>query len=269
MILLDNANKCDCELANEIHMKPEALFRLIDNMPHLACLVKEKAAIYVNKPISPSMAQDLTAYIANIDLEATHESILDGLLFSVYAIALDGDLTLIVLVKIGNITLSIDTLTKLPNRESFELLIRKVFDKSREEGKIMSLLFLDLDGFKSVNDTFGHDEGDVLLRIVADRISQSVRANDLCFRLGGDEFTVILRDVKDRLHPCLIARRLIYTISKPIALSGSALAQVGASIGIASYPFDAEDPDVLLKNADEAMYRAKKLGKNNYQLFAQ
>jgi diguanylate cyclase (GGDEF)-like protein len=269
MILLDFTNKCDLELGSEISLRSEALFRLIDSMPHLACLVKNNSTMYTNMAICPSMADELAKYITNSDQEIVHESILNGFLFRIHTIPLDNVLKLIILVKTGDVSLSIDTLTKLPNRECFEPFLRKVLDKSRADNKIMSLLFLDLDGFKAINDTFGHDEGDVLLKIVADRISRSIRTNDLCFRLGGDEFAVIARDVKDRLHPCLIARRLIHAISEPVALSGSNSARVGCSIGIASYPFDAEDPDALLKNSDEAMYRAKKLGKNNYQLFGQ
>jgi len=269
MILLDKTNKCDLELAGEIHLRSEALFRLVDNSPHLACLIKNKTTMYTNTPMSQSMADELTKYITNTDQETVNESILDQLLFRIHTIHLDKTLTLAILVKIGDVRLSIDALTKLPNRECFEPLLRKALDKSKADNTIMSILFLDLDGFKTVNDTFGHDEGDILLKTVAERISRCIRTNDLCFRLGGDEFAVIARDVKDRLHSCLIARRLIHTISEPVALTGSKSAKVGCSIGIASYPFDSEDPDILLKNSDEAMYRAKKLGKNNYQLFGQ
>lgn len=269
MILMNNVYKCDLELGRDIRMKPAVLYRVLDKMPHLACLITGKTIMYINKDISESMSDDLTAYITNNATELVHERILDGLSFLIHTIDLDNELTLIILVKRGDISPTLDTLTQIPNRDCFESMIRKVLDKSRVDDTIMSLLFLDLDGFKVINDTYGHDEGDVLLRVVADRISRSIRANDLCFRLGGDEFAVILRNVKDRLHPCLIARRLIHTISAPVALSGSISAKVGCSIGIASYPFDAEDPDVLLKNSDEAMYRAKKLGKNNYQLCGQ
>ncbi len=269
MILLESTNKCDFELGSEINLRSEALFRLVDNLPHLACLVKNDTTMYTNMAISQSMAHELTKYITDADQKIVHESILDGFLFRIHTIHLNNALTLMGLVNTGDISLSIDNLTKLPNRDCFEPLLRNALNKSREDNKIMSLLFLDLDGFKGVNDKFGHDEGDVLLKNVADRISRCIRPNDLCFRLGGDEFAVIVRDVKDRLHPCLIARRLIHTISEPVALSGSNSAKVGCSIGIASYPFDAEDPDALLKNSDEAMYRAKRLGKNNYQLFGQ
>jgi diguanylate cyclase (GGDEF)-like protein len=238
-------------------------------MPHLACLARDDAIIYTSKPTSREMALELADYIAGTDLGITQEAILDGFVFRVNAINLDSALKLIILVKMKEIKLSIDPLTKLPNRDCFDSMLKKVFEESKSSNRIMSLLFLDLDGFKAVNDTYGHDEGDVLLKTVAGRISKSIRTNDFCFRLGGDEFIVILRDVKDRLHPCLVARRLIHSISLPVLLNESKSAAVGCSIGIASYPFDAEEADMLLKSADEAMYRAKRLGKNNYQLFGQ
>jgi diguanylate cyclase (GGDEF)-like protein len=269
MRLLDFTNKCDLNLPSENQVRSEALFQLLDNMSHSACLVINKSTMYTNKSISPSMANHLTEHINNTNNDLIHESIIDGMLFQIHTITLSNVLTLLILVKVRDITLTIDTLTNLPNRDCFGSLLRTVLESARLNNKIMSILFLDLDGFKVINDTFGHDKGDVLLKSVADRISSSIRTNDLCFRFGGDEFAVILRDVKDRLHPCLIARRLIHTISQPVALNGSNWAKVGCSIGIASYPFDAEDPDVLLKNSDEAMYKAKKLGKNNYQLFGQ
>jgi diguanylate cyclase (GGDEF)-like protein len=238
-------------------------------MPHLACLTRNKVVVYTSKSISSVMTQELANYIAGSDQEVSQEVILDGFLFRVHKINLDSVLALIILVKLKDIKLSIDPLTKLPNRDCFESMLKKVLEESKANNKIMSILFLDLDGFKAINDTFGHDEGDLLLKVVAERISKSIRANDLCFRLGGDEFIVLLRDVKDRLHPCLVARRIIHSISAPIGLNGPNSAKVGCSIGIASYPFDAKDPEVLLKNSDEAMYRAKSLGKNNYQLFGQ
>jgi diguanylate cyclase (GGDEF)-like protein len=266
---LDSVNEYNLKFDSEILMGQEALLRLIDHMPHLACLAKNKEIICTSKSISQSMVLELINYVAGSNQEIVQEIILDGFVYRIHTINLDSVLTLIILVKMKDIKLSIDPLTQLPSRDCFDSLLRKALEESRATRKIMSILFLDLDGFKVVNDTFGHEDGDVLLKAVACRISKSIRANDLCFRLGGDEFVVLLRDVKDRLHPCLVARRLIHSISEPVALSGSSSARVGCSIGIASYPFDGEDSDLLLKNSDEAMYRAKRLGKNNYQLFGQ
>ena len=264
---MESSKNYDLELDSEILMRREALFQLIDNMPHLTCLAKNKTIIHTSKLISHDIVPELTNYIAHTDQGAVNEIILDGFVFRAHTIKLDSVLTLIILVKMKDIKLSIDPLTQLPNRDCFETMLNKVLAESKTNNKIMSVLFLDLDGFKAVNDTFGHENGDVLLKAVAGRISKSIRANDLCFRLGGDEFVVLLRDVKDRMHPCLVARRLIHCISEPVELREANSAKVGCSIGIASYPFDAENADMLLKNSDEAMYRAKKLGKNNYQLF--
>ncbi len=120
MILLDFTNKCDLELGSEISLKSEALFRLVDSMPHLACLVKNNTTMYTNMAICPSMANELTKYIINTDQDSVHESILNGFLFRIHTIPLDNVLKLIILVNTGDVSLSIDTLTKLPNRDCFE-----------------------------------------------------------------------------------------------------------------------------------------------------
>ncbi len=126
----------------------------------------------------------------------------------------------------------------------------------------LALLFLDLDGFKAVNDSFGHDAGDALLRVVAQRLLASVRVNDSVFRLAGDEFTLVLEDLDGTAAGAqCVAAKLLKNISEPIPI-GAASAHVGASIGIALYtPGSGISPEELIKEADSAMYEAKKAGR--------
>ena len=127
----------------------------------------------------------------------------------------------------------------------------------------MALLFIDLDGFKQVNDSFGHCVGDQLLKSVAKRLIASLRASDTVARLGGDEFTVILTTVPGQSEVELVAQKMIDTLALPYSFDGQ-LVQVSASVGIALYPTHYDTTERLLQGADDAMYQAKATGKNRY-----
>jgi diguanylate cyclase (GGDEF)-like protein len=129
------------------------------------------------------------------------------------------------------------------------------------------VLFLDLDRFKPVNDTYGHAVGDHLLQAVAARMEQTLRAADTVARLGGDEFLVILEDIDGTASVAEIAERLVDALQTPFAVDGHVL-QIGTSIGIALYPEDGEEPERLVHSADTAMYRAKEAGRNRYVFHA-
>jgi len=154
-----------------------------------------------------------------------------------------------------------DPLTKLPNRLLFYDRLEQAIRESVRSGEYVALLFLDLDGFKQVNDSAGHDVGDLLLQEVARRLSCSVRSEDTVSRIGGDEFTLVLRNMNNDAVIERIGNKLIEIINKPVAI-GDATAHVGASIGIARYPIDAKDAENLISIADAAMYEAKHSGKN-------
>ncbi len=188
-------------------------------------------------------------------------------LFSLTPLPLDDIYTLVFLAKVNQCTLVTDPLTGVFHRECFESMTHRLIEEAKFLKQTIAFLFIDLDEFKTVNDTFGHDSGDLVLKDTAYKISQIIRNKDFCFRLGGDEFLIIMTDIKDRMHSCLLARRLISSISSPIALPEGAHAQIGASIGISAYPIDGTELDELIQKADGAMYKAKKLGKNNYQLY--
>ena len=162
----------------------------------------------------------------------------------------------------------IDALTGLPNRRGIERLLSTRIQESREQGYSLTLLFIDLDGFKSVNDTLGHEAGDAVLIECAKRLSGVLRRKgDLVGRLGGDELVMLL----DRAEPTEVAvhdmaRAVIAEASRPFLVAPGRLAQIGASIGVAGFPSNAHDLSSLLRSADEAMYQAKRSGKNRFCL---
>ncbi|HJW11456.1 MAG TPA: diguanylate cyclase [Albitalea sp.] len=157
-----------------------------------------------------------------------------------------------------------DSLTGLANRAMFGELLSLALQQAKRYERRFAVLFIDLDGFKLVNDTLGHEAGDALLQEVARRLTQAVRSSDIVSRLGGDEFIVLMQEVPDTHSVAIVARKLIAELYRPATIQGQP-AQVGASIGIALYPGDGQDEQTLLKNADAAMYRAKELGRKNFQ----
>jgi diguanylate cyclase (GGDEF)-like protein/PAS domain S-box-containing protein len=156
-----------------------------------------------------------------------------------------------------------DPLTDLPNRVLFHDRLAQVLRAAERRQSLSALLFVDLDRFKQVNDTLGHAAGDQLLREVATRLRAGVRKEDTVARLGGDEFTVILPDLNDAEGAAKVARKLLEQLDQPFLLEHQAF-RVSASIGIALYPLDGQLPDLLLRAADQAMYRAKQEGRNGY-----
>ena len=161
-----------------------------------------------------------------------------------------------------------DTVTHLPNRHAFNERFETMLGEARENTQNLTLLFLDLDDFKVVNDTLGHHVGDSLLKTVAEKLSACVRQGDAVYRVGGDEFAMILPNVPDRENAVIIAEKFIRILNRPLSVEGHTL-YVSASIGISMYPQDGADTTTLLRNADAAMYSAKERGKNNFQHFSE
>ncbi|MGC2856524.1 PAS domain S-box protein [Novispirillum sp. DQ9] len=159
-----------------------------------------------------------------------------------------------------------DMLTGLPNRTLFHDRLDQAVRGARRSGQPMALMFIDLDGFKAVNDTLGHEAGDQLLQGAAQRLSQCVRDNDTVARLGGDEFTVIMTTVSGAEGAALVAQRIINSLEVPFDLGGR-VGRVSGSIGIAVMPEHGESAEDILRNADAAMYHAKDQGKANYQFY--
>ena len=159
-----------------------------------------------------------------------------------------------------------DQLTGLPNRTLFmDRLTRRVLEGRRAKTSV-GLMFIDLDGFKAINDTLGHDAGDVLLKSTARRLEKCVREADTVARLGGDEFTVIMPLIDNMEAAGIVAGRIIKSLAEPFDLNGRE-GRVSASIGISLLPAQADSASQLLHNADVAMYHAKHMGKANYQFY--
>lgn len=159
-----------------------------------------------------------------------------------------------------------DQLTRLPNRSMFQDRLTQEIKKTQRSGKKLALLFIDLDNFKVVNDTLGHDVGDLLLEEAAQRIVGCVRESDTVARLGGDEFTVILASIDDPGRVERIAKNIVQALLLPFSLNGDVV-NISASIGIAMYPDDDTSMDELLRDADHAMYAAKNAGRNRFSYF--
>jgi diguanylate cyclase (GGDEF)-like protein/PAS domain S-box-containing protein len=160
-----------------------------------------------------------------------------------------------------------DELTGLPNRILFRDRLQQAMAQAQRQSTIAALLFLDLDGFKDVNTALGHRAGDSLLAAVGQRLGACVRASDTVARFGGDEFAIVLPGLTDTSAAALVARKIRDAFQGPLVIDGGEAA-VTTSIGIALFPQDGTDVDVLLKNADTAMYHAKELGKNGHRFFS-
>jgi diguanylate cyclase (GGDEF)-like protein/PAS domain S-box-containing protein len=159
-----------------------------------------------------------------------------------------------------------DTLTQLPNRRMFSNHIQQAMAAAKRRGTLLAVCYLDLDGFKPINDILGHDVGDQLLISVAHRLKKSIRTDDIVARWGGDEFALLLSDLKNVKECANTLERLLDALSSPHMLHGRAHV-VTASIGVTLYPDDRHDADTLLRHADHAMYLAKEQGRNGYHLF--
>lgn len=160
-----------------------------------------------------------------------------------------------------------DSLTALPNRSLFYDRIFHGLTRARRSNSRVALMLLDIDRFKIINDSLGHDSGDLLLKAIALRLNESVRDMDTVARLGGDEFVVVLEGVHDIDDVIFVANKLLVTLSRPLEISGHEITTT-VSIGVSLFPDDGSDTDELLKNADIAMYKAKEAGKNNCQFYA-
>ncbi len=160
-----------------------------------------------------------------------------------------------------------DTLTGLPNRLLFNDRLAQAILQAQRRGRRLGVLFLDLDRFKVINDSLGHSVGDKLLQALARRIAITIRGEDTVARLGGDEFTLLLPNVGHAEDASLVAEKLLESVRRPVRIDSSELF-ISASVGISLFPDDGGDPETLVKNADTAMYRAKELGRDNFQLYA-
>ncbi|MDH3353835.1 MAG: diguanylate cyclase, partial [Chromatiales bacterium] len=160
-----------------------------------------------------------------------------------------------------------DELTGLHNRLYFKAQVEQSVQSAKRNQHMMALLFLDLDGFKQINDNFGHDVGDQLLKTIAQRLKNCVREEDTVARMGGDEFIIILNQIRGGEDATLVAQNILEAVMRPVSVNNHILTP-STSIGISLYPNDAESVKGLQNAADHAMYAAKEDGKNGYRLFS-
>ena len=159
-----------------------------------------------------------------------------------------------------------DALTGLPNRLLLLDRMSKTIVRASRNCSKFGILFIDLDNFKTINDTLGHDYGDLLLQHTAKRLVKLVRNTDTVSRLGGDEFLIMIDDMSQENHPAILAERIINAFKDPFIIKDQ-IFHVGTSIGIALYPDDGVEAGVLIRNADTAMYRAKEEGRHTFMHF--
>ena len=159
-----------------------------------------------------------------------------------------------------------DPLTNLPNRNYFRRRLPQAISLAKRYGRILCLLFIDLDRFKPINDQFGHGVGDIVLMQVAERLRGALRTSDSVCRLGGDEFVILLESTEALEGATLVAQKVIESLNEPIE-AGDHICFIGASIGISVFPHDCQDAETMLRHADIAMYEAKKKGRNCWQLY--
>lgn len=243
--------------------------KIVDSVPYPLGLslwnevlvLNEKAKNLIGDCFSLALPQSLdkipkSLYIALKDHKTVEISI----------IHLGGPYFLLVFKEVVDESITIkDELTGLLSRQYLNLIGERILGQCSQDRKV-AVFFMDLDGFKEVNDNFGHDIGDEVLKEVGRRLLNSTRKMDLCFRWGGDEFIVISQDFVEKIHTGLLARRIIRAISEPFIIGNHKLS-VGVSIGIAVYPDDGSEISELLKKADTAMYEAKEQGGSLYHIF--
>lgn len=234
------------------------------NLPHIIVskrLPEFNLSVYVDSEISaiPSLSRNYFWF-----------SLLVSALGSVLILIINGAIIYFLAIKNSKTLLwnqaNFDSLSGLPNRDLLRDRLAQEIKKSDRSKLALALMLIDLDQFKEVNDSLGHDMGDVLLKEAASRIQNCVRDSDTVARLGGDEFTVLIPQLANTNHLDDIAQKIITSLAEPFHLRNEVI-QISASLGITLYPDDATSIDALMKNADQAMYVAKKDGRNRYSYF--
>ncbi|SFM49680.1 GGDEF domain-containing protein [Thermodesulforhabdus norvegica] len=243
----------------------DLLKQIIDSIPYPLGIVDTRGDIILNPEALSHMGQiEIPQWQQMLANRITTFEVITSSrrLVAVRSVPLTGREALLVFEEPDQADIPRDELTNLMTRHHLHS-IGEIILRGTSPDRKTAILFLDLDGFKLVNDTLGHDAGDEVLVEVARRMTSAIRSVDLCFRWGGDEFVIITQGLTEKIHSGLIARRIINAITRPLVVKKRE-ARLGVSIGIAVAPDDGSDIDELLRKADKAMYEAKKSGGNTY-----
>lgn len=244
------------------------LKKVIDHVPYPLGISKKGYIISLNPEAATLIGQteiftSMRAFFGTPS-DIAHIRTPSNRLITVRTIPLAEEYTLLIFTESNQNGMPRDELTGLLSRPHLQYLGPKILKEADPNRKVV-IMFVDLDEFKQVNDTLGHEAGDDALKEVSRRITSLLRASDLCFRWGGDEFIIIAQGISEKIHTGLIARRVIRAINQPMTINGR-LVEIGVSIGIAVAPDDGTNFEELLRKADKAMYEAKRVCKNTYVL---
>ena len=254
-----NTDKLKECIAKGIATKVAFSVEVTYNYKHIVLSFHPLSDVRGEKNIAYIVSYTLSNYISNLDME---EEYMQMLFFAVLGMMYLFSLYVIInREKLKELAL-FDALTKLPNRTLFMIELQNELNRAFRYKNKIALLFIDLDGFKQVNDTYGHHIGDKLLKHIGNVLVTSIRKNDIAARLSGDEFTVVLNELDNLDEVLLVANKILNKINEDIILEHEVI-HVGASIGVSIYPDDSKDLSDLMKYADSAMYEAKENGKNN------
>jgi diguanylate cyclase (GGDEF)-like protein/PAS domain S-box-containing protein len=246
----------------------DEVFRLVDATTRASIPCPTTQAIIENRTVALDavcvlVRRDREEIAAEVSASPIHDR--DGGVIGSVMVAHDVTVARELSRKLAHLALH-DSLTDLPNRAFFRDRLTEAMDKARVQTRSAALLYIDLDGFKQINDSLGHSVGDELLRAVALRLLGCVRSGDTVSRQGGDEFVIVLVDVMRIQDVAACADKILLSLKTPYRIGGHDLT-VTASIGIATFPEHATDGDALLRYADSALYQAKYNGRNNYRFF--
>jgi diguanylate cyclase (GGDEF)-like protein len=255
------------ELRKKISLKiqQETAFSVefVYNFQHIVLSFHPLSNVNEDKNIAYIVTYTISNYISNLDIEQEYMKML---FFAILGIIYLFSLYIIInREKLKDLAL-FDALTKLPNRTLFMIEFQNELNRAYRYKNKVALLFIDLDGFKQVNDTYGHHIGDELLKVIGNTLVSTIRKNDIAARLGGDEFMVVLNEVENIEYAQQVANKILEKINEDIILEHKVI-HIGASIGISLYPDDSTTLLDLVKFADSAMYEAKNNGKNNIYIY--
>ncbi|MBU3946915.1 MAG: GGDEF domain-containing protein [Proteobacteria bacterium] len=246
----------------------EYFIKIIQSIDQGACLLKNRSIIYKNPLFDQSIIDQEVSSLLKKDgsLEQHSECQSENKIRYAKKILLGQTYSIILLSSKKDFEFKIDPLTGLLSRECIDKISLQLVDDAINFNKILSFLFISIDGIKAVTDKLGQENANIVLKKCAAKMNYATRANDFCFRFGENEFVIILTDIKDKMDSCIVASRLVSSISEPISLETGDAVSISANIGISCYPVDDSDINKVIDKAEKTMHLSIKSGINNYQI---